>query len=149
MLTFEGVRVRIEDPSSFIIEVTSEGVTIRQWEIADAEPLPEVEGEADPEPEPPSAAQSRPARARVVFSPGPVPPIAGRPVEVIEMALAGIPPGRLCAEFSIAPITLRHILSGYGSYRRYRGSDKVWAAYYRQFKHDIDGIAKAGLTAVA
>jgi hypothetical protein len=69
MITFEGVRVTIENPSAFVIEVTADGVMIREWEIADPDPEPELEP-----------------------APTTVAPILGRPEEVLDMARAGIDP---------------------------------------------------------
>lgn len=127
-MIIDGLRVIIEDPSAFCIEVTADGVLIKRWEIADPEPGPEPVLVAEPEP-----AQT-----------GPVPPIQGRPEEVLNMALDGIDPVTLCREFQISPVTLRATLCGYSCYKRYGGTEKIWKAYYAQHKLALNKLSRNG-----
>jgi predicted PolB exonuclease-like 3'-5' exonuclease len=51
----------------------------------------------------------------------------------------------LCQEFKIAPVTLRATLCGYANYKRYGGKQKVWSAYYAQYKTYLDDLRRTRL----
>lgn len=158
MLLIKDIPVHVENPSAFFIEITATGAIIRQ-KLDISGTLSDGGGggpqpDPDPQPEPlPDFPKEPTARERACSPPADCPPAeTPKPTfaaEVVDMATSGVGPRDLCREFHITAVTLRKILSGYGSYRGQGGNEAVWSAYFTAHQKEIKGLIKGKITEVA